>query len=216
MVAEWILSPSQGRARRVIATSSDGFRTASYQRWTRKAWYAQIPFEEHPEPGPATGGLMSSPVTSLRPGTLGYVLGADGATLFPFARTARSTDDGRTWTTFEVSKVDGEQAFVNGVVVLADGRLLVSLNNWSGDKRGRPSKVHHGLWISDGDDWGTFAPYEPTFSPTLEATIQEWPAYQSLAATRSPSGPAIWTSSPEGLLYVSTDDGYTFTEIPAR
>ena len=54
----------------------------------RKAWDAQIPFEEHPEPGPATGGPMSSPVTSLRPGTLGYVLGADGARL-DFAEQVR-------------------------------------------------------------------------------------------------------------------------------
>ena len=216
VVAAWIVERGERRAKQILATSGDGFRTATYERYTQDAWYAQIPFEEHPEPGPDPQGLLDSPVTSLLPDTLGYVLGGDGATLLPFDRTARSTDQGLTWTTFDVPQVDGEQAYVTGTVVLADGRLLVCLNNWSGDRPNRPSRVHHGLWISDGDDWASFTPYEPPFSPPIQDAVQEWPAHQGLEATTSPSGAVIWTSSPEGMLYVSTDDGATFTEIPVR
>jgi hypothetical protein len=106
--------------------------------------------------------------------------------------------------------------YLTGAVVLNDGRLLVNLTNWSGDRAGRPSQVHHGLWISDGQDWGGFAPYEPLLSPPASTTASPWPAHESLAATQSPAGSVIWTSAPEGLLYVSTDDGRTFTAIPAR
>jgi hypothetical protein len=216
VVANWIVERPGRRAKRILVTSEDGFRTASYERYTRNGFFAQIPFAEHPEPDPPSDGLLVSPVTSLLPGTAARVLGGDGATLFPFQRTARSIDGGRTWTMFEVDEVDDERGYVTGGVVLADGRQLVNLTNWSGDRRNRPSKVHHGLWISDGGDWGSFAPYEPPFDPPIEQKPQEWPAYSSLDATTSPAGSVIWTSSAEGLLYVSTDDAKTFTAIPAR
>jgi hypothetical protein len=216
VVADWVVERPGRRAKRVLATSDDGFRTATYERYTTKAFYAQIPFEVHDEPGPDPQGQLAGPATSLRQGTLGYVLGGDGATLLPFDRTARSTDDGRTWKTFEVPQVDGEQGYVTGQVVLADGRLLVCLNNWSSDRANRPSRIHHGLWVSAGDDWATFTPYEPPFLPTIDASAQKWPGYSSLEATMSPSGPVIWMSTAEGLLYVSTDDATTFTQIHAR
>jgi hypothetical protein len=216
VVASWIVERPGRRAKRILVTSDDGFRTATYEKYTQKRFFARIPFPDHPEPDPPSDGLLVSPTTSLVPGTAARVLGGDGATLFPFERTARSTDGGRTWTTFDVDEVDGQRAYVTGSVVLADGRQLVNLTNWSGDRRHRPSKVHHGLWISDGDDWGSFAPYEPPFDPPIDKKPQEWPAYSSLEATVSPSGSVIWTSLPDGQLYVSTDDGVTFTRIPAR
>jgi hypothetical protein len=216
VVAAWIVQRAGGRTRTVIATSDDGFRTATYERYSHDAYYELIPYDEPPGPGPDPDGMLSQPVTSLRAGTLGYVLGGDGATLFPFERTARSTDEGRTWTTYEVTEVHGERAYTSGEVILPNGRLLVNLTNWSGDKAGRPSKVHHGMWLSEGDDWSSFAPYEPPFSPPVDQDPLEWPAYLSLGTTTSAAGSVIWTSSPAGLLYVSTDGGVTFTQIPAR
>ncbi|GAB3261955.1 hypothetical protein [Nocardioides dilutus] len=216
VVAAWSLAKEQGGAWQALATSDDGFQTASYERWTHDGFYELIPFEEPSEPGPPTDGLLASPAVSLHAGIVGYVLGGDGATLFPFQRTARSTDGGRSWTTFDVARVEGEMGYLTGQVVLSDGRLLVNLTNWSGDRRGHPSRAHHGLWISDGQDWGRFTPYEPPFSPPAPTTPSAEPAHQSLSATRSSAGSVVWTSGPEGLLYVSTDEAKTFTAIPAR
>jgi hypothetical protein len=218
VVSWWRLHLDRWRTRQAIATSDDGFATAAYEGWTQKGFYGATSAPDLPEP-PAAENLLAwslpSLVESPSEGTMAYALGGDGATLFPFEQTARSTDGGESWTTYDVERVDDEVAYLNGGVVLSDGRLLVLLGNWSNDRPHRPSSIHHGLWVSEGDDWGRYAPWEPTYSPPLEATADGWHPVTSLEATWW-RREVIWSITSSGLLYVSTDDARTFTVIPAR
>jgi hypothetical protein len=219
VVAWWRLHLDSGRTRQAIATSDDGFATATYDRWTLKGFYGATPAPERPEP-PAADHLLAWPLPTLvespSEGTMAYALGGDGATLFPFERTSRSTDGGETWTTYDVARVDDELAYLNGGVVLSDGRLLVLLGSWSNDRPHRPSNIHHGLWVSEGDDWGRFTPWEPTYSPPLDPTADGWHTASSLETSAWSGQDVIWSVTSSGQLYVSTDDGGTFTAIPAR
>jgi hypothetical protein len=160
---------------------------------------------------------LPSLVDGVTEGTTAYALGSDGATLFPFERVARSTDGGESWTTYDVDRVEGELAYLGGGAVLNDGSLLVLLGNWSGDRRRRPSEVWHGLWITDQSDWSRFAPWQPTYSPPLDPTEDGWSPLVSLDAHPSGGdGDVLWSVTSSSQLYVSTDDGKTFTAIPAR
>jgi hypothetical protein len=218
VVSWWRLRLDISSTRQAIATSDDGFATATYERWSQKGFYGATPAPELPEP-PAPDDLLAWPLPSLvespSEGTMAYALGGDGATLFPFEQTARSTDGGESWTTWDVPTVAGQRGYLNGGVVLDDGRLLVLLGNWSGDRPQRPSSIHHGLWVSDGDDWGRFTPWEPTYSPPLDPTADGWHPRSSLEATWWKRD-VIWSVTSFGQPYVSTDDGQTFTAIPAR
>ena len=218
VVSWWRLRSDGHTTWQAIATSDDGFATATYERWTLMGFYGDTPAHELPEP-PAAEGLLKWPLPSLvespSEGTMGYSLGGDGATLFPFERTARSTDGGETWVTYDVARVDDERAYLNGGVVLSDGRLLVLLGNWSDDRPRRPSGIHHGLWVSEQDDWSSFAPWEPTYSPPLEPTADGWHPASSLEASAWSGQDVIWSVTSSGL-YVSTDDGQSFRAIPAR
>jgi hypothetical protein len=219
VVSWWRLHLDGGRTRQAIATSDDGFATATYERWTLKGFYGPSRTHERPEP-PTADHLLAWPLPSLvespSEGTMAYALGGDGATLFPFERTSRSTDGGETWTTYDVERVDGETGYLNGGVVLGDGRMLVLLGSWSGDRRRHTSGVHHGLWVSAGDDWGSFTPWEPAYSPPLEPTAEGWHPASSLEASAWSGRDVNWSVTSSGLLYVSTADGQTFTAIPAR
>jgi len=221
VISWWRVHLDSGRTRQAIATSDDGFATATYDRWTLKGFYGATPAHELSEP-PAADDLLAWPLPSLvespSEGTRAYALGGDGATLFPFEKASRSTDGGESWTTYDVERVDGETGYLNGGVVLSDGRLLVLLGSWSGDRlrpSRRPSRTHHGLWVSEGDDWGSFTPWEPSYSPPLVPTVDGWHPVTSLEATWW-RGEVIWSVTSSGLLYVSTDDARTFTAIPAR
>jgi hypothetical protein len=147
--------------------------------------------------------------------------GGDGATLFPFEATARSHDGGQTWTTYDVAAVDGERAYTSGQVVLSDGRLLVLLTSWSDDRRSRPGPRHHGLWVSDGDDWSRFTPYDeasflpPPGPPPAGGRLAELSWQASLGADPQRGG-VIWLQGWDDRLYVSSDAARTFRAIPAR
>lgn len=160
-------------------------------------------------------GLLSWPTPSLAPDTLAIVFGGDGATLFPFERVARSTNAGATWTNFELPRLDNERAYSSGHVVTSEGRLLALLDHFSDDRAGRPSDRWHGLYASDRFDWSSYTPMDPEFSPELAATPQGWSPIVSLQASSDPD-PVIWVTTWDRLLYVSTDDGARFRQIPAR
>lgn len=221
VIAWWRLHLDNGRTRQTIATSDDGFVTATYERWSEEGFFEVTP--DLPEP-PAAQNLLAWPLPSFvdspSEGTMAYALGGDGATLFPFTQTARTTDGGESWTTYDVQPVDGETGRLNGGVVLNDRRLLVLIGGWSDDGPRRPGRLHHGFWVSDGDDWGSFAPWEPTYSPPLEPTADGWYPVSSLEASAGSRQDVIqdvmWSIAHPDLLYVSTDDGQTFTAIPAR
>jgi hypothetical protein len=159
--------------------------------------------------------LLASPVTALRTGTLAVQWGGDGATLFPFERVSRSTDSGGTWSTVDVVRPDGVMPYSSGSVVLSDGRLISLLDNWSDDRRGKPSDRVHGIYASNGSDWSTYRPLASVFRPALHDEPKHWSAIDSLRASADPD-PVIWVTTWDKLLYVSTDDGQSFRQIRAR
>jgi hypothetical protein len=199
--------------------SEDGFRTTTEEQWSQQRYQELFPELVDRKPDPPSAGLLATEAVSLASGLSeglrAFVLGGDGATLFPFERTMRSTDGGDTWTASDVPMTHGQRAYVTGQVVLSDRRLLVLLANWSGDRGGRPSALHHGLWISDGQNWGHFAPWKPRFTPGLEPTERGWSPLQSLGASTSDTGGVIWVLT-ANKLYVSVDEAQTFGAIPAR
>jgi hypothetical protein len=204
---------------RAIAVSDDGFRTARYLRWNGPHGQRLLPGQgqrpTYPSTATGLGHLIPWTATSLADGVVGVVGGGDGATLFPFSRTARSTDGGDTFTTVDVPLTHGARAYGSGFVVLAHGRLLALLDHWSDDRSGRPGPGHHGLWVSDGDDWATYATAEPRFRPALGTAPRGFSPLVSLAAS-VPHGGVIWVQTWEDRVYVSTDSARTFREVRSR
>ena len=162
---------------------------------------------------PFTDPLMPMPLVSLASGVDAVAGGGDGATLFPFEQVARlwSPDD---VSAYRVEEQDGATGFASGAVVLSDGRVLALLAD-SSDDRGSPSSRHHGLWVSDGDNWASYTPLEPVFSPPLPAPTAGTPPLRALAASVDPD-PVIWVQTSDDRVYVSTDDAATFTELRIR
>jgi hypothetical protein len=165
-----------------------------------------------PVDNPSTDRLMWQPLVSLAPGIDGIADGSDGATLFPFEQVVRvsSPQD----TTYRVEWPGGVMGYASGTVVLSDGRVLTLLADWSDDGR-RPSKRHHGLWASEGDDWASYSAVEPVFSPPLTTAGSGPDALAALAASADPD-PVIWVRTWDLRLYVSTDDAATFEELRIR
>lgn len=215
--AWWLLPWTHDRTLGAIVTSDDRMRSASYAAGTYRQWAAHEPPLTRPSPAPGMGDLMASDVFSLQDGTRAQQGGSDGATLDPFQRLLRSVDGG-PWERFDVPQTRGQQAYTSGQVVLPDGRLLVLLDAWSSDHRGRPNPVWHGLWVSDGDDWSSYRPWRPTFTPKLPRGVRPWPSgLEALQATDDPrtGGGIIWVTTLDRV-YVSTDAARTFREVAAR
>ena len=160
---------------------------------------------------------MVSDVFSLQDGTRAQQGGGDGATLDPFQRLARSVS-GRPWRVFNVPERQGQRAYTSGQVVLPDGRLLALLNDWSGDRIGRPSPLWHGLWLSNGSDWASYEPWQPTFTPALAATAQTRDPVEQIGAVLAPrqTRPGVVWVATATELYISDDGARTFREFPAR
>jgi hypothetical protein len=209
------------RNRRALATSDDGFATATYTAWTDESYAAGFPFYDDPRPGPPNDdNYLLLPVPALdtggAEGTSAYVMGGDGSTLLSFERVARSTDGGESWDLFDVPRVDGALPYIAQAVAVPDGGLLALVPGWSNDRGRRPGPNHHGLWASQGPDWGRYTPYEPAYSPPLTPEPRGLSAIESLGASWSRAGEVIWSTTWDGRLYVSTDDGLTFSEIAPR
>ena len=202
----------QAGSRRVIVSSDDRFATVTYRRWTTTRARAVFGGRVDPEPG-VLGGLVTQPVATVGSTGEAMVGGGDGATLLPFEAAARR--DGTRWRRYAVPRVAGELAYVDGAVVLPDGRLLALLDHWSGDRGPRASAPHHGLWISHGDDWGSYSPYRPRFVPGLRAARPRGASsLVELGGTSGRSG-VVWVRTSREQLYVSRD-GRTFEEEPTR
>lgn len=216
-VRAWWVLMHRGRSLGAIVSSDDGMATAAFARATYAAWAAHEPRPTPPSPAPGLGGLLPTDVVSLRPGTRAQQGGHDGATLDPFERVVRSVDGG-PWRRYDVPRTDEQQAYTSGQVVLPDGRLLVLLDHWSGDRPRHASPVWHGLWVSDGDDWSSYAPWHPVIAPTPAAGRQPWGPLTGLGAAPAPprSGRGVVWVTTVDRLYVSTDGARTFRETPAR
>jgi hypothetical protein len=217
VVHAWWVLRRHGHTFGAIVTSDDRMETASYAPGTYRAWSAHEPRVTRPSPAPGMGGLLTSDILSLQDGTRAQQGGHDGATLAPFERLVRSVGGG-PWERFDVPMTHGQQAYTGGQVVLPDGRLLALLDAWSGDRRGRENPVWHGLWISAGDDWASYRPWRPAFTPALPAPQRPWGPLLALGASldrRQTTGPVVWVSTLDRL-YVSTDGAQTFREVAAR
>jgi hypothetical protein len=160
------------------------------------------------------GRLLPLEVTSLARGTRVLVGGGDGATLLPFERVARSEEDD-DWSVQRLPRFDGERAYVTGAVGLGDGRLVALLEHFSDDRAGRPAARHHGLWASSGEDWSSYAPLRPRFTPPLASNPDGWSGLVGLGASMDPD-PVVWVTTWDQRVYVSTDAMRTFREVDAR
>ncbi|MCR6033714.1 hypothetical protein GGQ22_20095 [Nocardioides sp. zg-579] len=196
-------------ADQAVAASGDDFATATYDEVGRRQALRRLGAADRINGGrptgvPATRGLVSVEADSLVAGVRAVVAGGDGATLLPFQRVVRGT--GGRWDVFDVPEVDGERGYVSGAVVLPDGRLLVLLPAWSGDRAGRPSTVHHGLWVSAGADWSSYRPWagDPGGVQDLRADPR--------------AGGVLWLLVADDVapLLVSTDGGRTLRAVRTR
>ena len=206
----------RGSCKQAIAISRDGFETARYLPASQRNWQRLVTRGVRPPTQAeqrAVSPRLAQPVPSLAR-VHALLGGGDGATLLPFEQAARSEDGGASWATYDVAEVDGARAYVAGGVALRDGRLLVLLDHWSGDRNGKPSGPFHGLWASDGDDWSTYGPVRPAFRPALSAEPRGGSALTSLSAT--PSDRLVTATTWDGRAYVSTDGAQTFREVATR
>jgi hypothetical protein len=159
--------------------------------------------------------LLSIPGTA--PGVMAWLVGGDGASLFPFDKVLRSTDGGVTFETIEESP--GDMAYVSFALVLPDGSLLVNLDAWSDDRNAEPGTNHHGLYRSAGSDWADLAPVESRYPEGSDLdllrssppTIMDW--------TVGDDGEAVlwgWAPGINTPMMMSTDSGQTWVESAAR
>jgi hypothetical protein len=138
---EALVSPHAGRTTHV-AWSDDGGAT----------------WRDHPLA--TTDRSLYQLVPSAAPGTVAVLGGSDGATLFPFQSAERGTVGGVSWRSFPQGTPPS--AFVDGGVVLPDGRLLLRLEQVEETFRpGFGSEPRMGLYVSDGEDWSGFSRLDP-------------------------------------------------------
>src|SRR5262245_37379406 len=117
-------------------------------------------WQEHPLPAEFSQ-MAIQPAEVAGPNTMAFVIGGDGATLFPFDKIYRTLDGGQTWETVEESP--GAMAYVSWSLVRPDGTLLALLDAWSDDRNGHPGSHPHGLYESNGSDWSDlhYVPFLP-------------------------------------------------------
>ncbi len=202
--------------RQAIAVSDDHFASARYLPGTPRNWRRLVLGDVQPPTAAqrdAVAPLLPQVVPSLAP-VQALVAGGDGATLLPFERAARSEDGGATWTTYDVPRIEGALAYVAGGVALADGRLVVLLDHWSGDREGNPQGPFHGLWASEGADWAAYRPLRPDFRPALTPDPHGGSPVVALSAT--PSDGLVVLTTWDGRVYVSEDSTRSFHEVAAR
>lgn len=216
MRALW--SSDRGPHRWVLATSDDDARKVAYRTGSQRRLLEAMRLPEpmpprlHEAGGRRMGNLNAWPAQSLRPGTYAIAGGGDGATLFPFQRVLRSTDAGTTWRRFDVPLFGAERAYSSGHVVATDGRLLVLVGHLSGDRAHDPSDLHHGLWVSDGDEWSSYRPLPVRLAPDQKRPPAGWSAITTLAASAG-HDPVLWVTTWDHRAYVSLDDARSFREI---
>jgi hypothetical protein len=167
----------------------------------------------------AKGRFLYQLVPSAAPGTTAVLVGSDGATIFPFEAVQRGARDGASWQGFEQGSPPA--AYVEGGVVLPDGRLLVCLEQVHETFRpGTGSEPRMGLYVSAGDDWSSFARLDPPDgAPGLAPGDVPWlhGADLTLAGVSATPGRATaYVTEHGGNRVFSVVDGRTWTEVRAR
>ena len=170
----------------VLVRAHGDDRTYEVGAWKelQKALWSGAP----PPENPFGADRLAQPVVSLRPGVEALIGGGDGATLLPFELVSRNGGEPQ-----RITEPRGTQTA--GAVVLSDGRLVALLTS----KPGR-----YALWVSDGDDWTTYVPFD--VGPARVT---------SLGASATPD-PVVWLQTSDYGVFVSTDDAATFSSLPIR
>ena len=161
---------------------------------------------------------LSMSIPSMQTGVMAWLVGRDGATLFPLDEVLRSTDGGATFETTLMARTDA-RAYVSFGLVLPDGRLLVNLDAWSDDTSGEPGEHHRGLYLSNGDAWGSLTPVESRYPEGTDLEALQASPLQIMDWAAGPSGEVVlWGWSPEinTPMMVSSDSGETWEESAAR
>lgn len=219
----WVVNRRWSR-HHAYAASTDGFVTTTYEQGRSSRLHRLVePGPRRPRPlpdgwpaqAPGMAHLVVNRVPSLAPRVHAVVGGGDGATLLPFEAVARSSDGGATWSTHELPLFSGSRAYTSGQVVTAGGRLVSLLSHFSDDQPGRPARRHHGLWVSDGVDWTAYRPWRVRLAPDQEPSPEGWSTITTVSGSPGPD-PFLWVQTWDSRVYVSTDDGRTFREVPVR
>jgi hypothetical protein len=187
-------------AQEVVVTTDDGGAT-----WGGGAALPSFPND-----------LLQS-IPSTDPGVMAWLVGGDGATLFPFDKVLRSTDGGVNFETFEESP--DPMAYVSFGLVLPDGSLLVNLDAWSDDDPGEPGRHHPGLYRSNGTDWGDLIPVESTYPEGTDLELLRATPPEIVDWHVGDSGEVVlwgWAPGINTPMMMSTDSGRTWTESAAR
>jgi hypothetical protein len=160
-----------------------------------------------------TGGTLDAKPGALwmftRGKGLSLIEGGDGATLFPFSAAQRIAGD----TATRVAQPGSPRAYVDGAVVLADDRLLVSVEAWSDEKPGGTAVTPPGLYVSDGQDWSTFSRVVPEFSTSDPREIH------LIATVLEDDTVSIYVTAPPGddnAAYRSDDGGTSWQPVALR
>lgn len=162
-----------------------------------------------------SGSAMLVALPSAKKGTLAVLEGADGATLFPLIRVHRY--DGGAWQSFDLGSDPRAYGQIGGV--LPDGRLVVEVEGWSDDRKGRPGKNPNGLYVSDRKDWSRLSPVPGGEAPAVPNGVLPRGRNVSSAAAFGGTGASLVLTAVlgnEGEGELSTDGGRTWERVAAR
>lgn len=205
---------AQGTGQGDILSSDDGFASRDVTAWTQAAAEKAFPppTSDAPDSPAEFEELLASPGDSALPGSQVLLGSKPGPARLEFAAVAVTDDSGASWEVAQVPAIQGQTPSASAAVLLPDGRVLMLLNDWSGDRPGRPAAINHGLWISAEGDRSSYLPYRPAFSPGLE---QAESGDAGIDTLRADDTGVVWVTSGDRL-FVSTDGAVTFTEVAAR
>jgi hypothetical protein len=137
------------------------------------------------------------------------LVGADGATLFPWIRILTSTD-GAAWTSYAGPGVP--TAYVDTPVLLPDDRLLINVETWSDQRAGKPAPRPVGLYtgndVSAPSPVSMGAPFDASPNRSIVDILDVAVKRQSVT---------VYARAPDrARVFSSTDDGVTWRPEPAR
>lgn len=125
------------------------------------------------------------------------------------AQVYGSLDGGRTWQTTELP-AQASSGFIDGVVG-SDDSLLISVSS-SGEADG--TEPGAGLYKSSGTDWGTLDQVDAPFAVVTD--VDELGFRLASSAPFTFAGSTAIYAYQGSRVWVSTDDGVTWTEQPTR
>lgn len=170
-----------------------------------------VTWEQHPLP-PEFRNKLVQQVPNAWPGSMAFVVGGDGATLFPFDQAYRSLDGGKTWDTIDIPGPD--RPYVSWSLTQYDGSLLTLLDSWSDDRGAKHPGAHpHGFYQSNGTDWSDLDAVRPLpvdLAGPDEVSVVDW--YGGVVG----EAVTIWVQDGQERIYESRPGQDGWQETPAR